>query len=148
MTGYNSTIPLPIANIPREDMDQELMDIHNSLEVLATKLADVLVSIEADTIELLTEIARLSTVTVSDIDYDIVATDYVVLLSDGATGTLPASASIDVGTRYEIKCIDANNDSYVAVDGADTLEDSSDAVEIHFPQSVTVVSSASGWWII
>lgn len=137
-TTYNAMLPLPIGQVPQEDTYQEFLDIHNSLEILATKVSDVLTGLELNTY-------TLTAVTTVTSDYSALVTDYVILVYAGATITLPDSSLTIEGKRYEIKCIDADNNAFVV---GDTLEGGSDAAEIRFPQSVTVVNSASGWWIV
>ena len=131
MTTYNTDLQLPIGHLPKEDYFDELVDVHNALELLAQRLYKHIVTV--------------------DEDYDITVDDYTVLLDttdNPVTAALLDSADVISGKRYEIKTISAANLGYVAVAGGDTVDGSGATITLTFPESITVVCDDTGWWIV
>lgn len=143
METYNSKLPLPLTKVPLyDDIPQELENIHDSI----TALAELLAGVEGG---LATTVIALSTVTTN---YTAGQHDYVILIdtTDGdVTITLPISSTAINGKRYEIKAINTFHNAYIAVDPTDAIDgDAESPVLLTFPQSITVVTNQSGWWIV
>jgi hypothetical protein len=128
MTTYNTDLQLPIGHVPKEDYMDEMLDVHNALELLAQAVYKHIVTIDAD--------------------YTATLDDYTILLdtsSNTVAVTLPDAADVPFGKRYELKTLDVSFTGSVV---SDSIDESASPVSITYPDSITVVSDNTGWWII
>lgn len=168
MATYNASVSLPISQLPKDDLQDELMDIHNTLEILAQRTYGLGDSIEVTVVQSASDIGNLQTdlaaltdrvvaieayinaITItSSLTYDALPTDYIILL-DTAANTVTVNLPELDGTRfvYIIKVTSSSNNGFIVPYGTDTVEGVNDSYEFEFPLSVMLVASDSGWWII
>lgn len=131
MPDYDSGVQLPIGSTPKlDDMEQELIDIHNSLHILAALLGS-------------------SEAVASDTTLD--ESQFVVLADTSAaarTLTLPPANSVVGGKRFYLKVTSSNNSLTVATSGSDKIDGLYTSAVFNFPHCALLVTDNVGWWII
>ena len=128
MTTYNTNLQLPIGHVPKEDFMDEMLDVHNTLELLAQMVYKHVVTVDAD--------------------YTATLDDYTILLdtlNNTVAVTLPDAADVPFGKRYQLKVIDIANTGSVV---SDSIDESASPVTITYPDSITVVSDNTDWGIV
>ena len=147
---YGSQTNLNLGHVPRVDdpvLYEELLDIHNALEILLTASDD------GDAI-FLAFIAKYR-----NFSNPVVIADYTVLVTDG-TIRVDASAgdviitmhpiASGVGFRYDIKRVDTVTTNSVTLigDGTELIDERSGGINISTKSSYTVKANNVGWDII
>ena len=149
-TSSDSFIDLNLGSVPDiEDAEvyQALLDIHYALEILSTSVSDIS---SGSLTSVIAYIAARTNVITTTADYTVLPTDGTIKIDASlaqVTATLPTAVGI-LGTRYEIKCIDATFGAFVATFGTEPIDDSLIDFRLYQWENLTVQSDGVGWIVL
>jgi hypothetical protein len=139
-TTYDSLGNLNLSQVPLvnksedEDLYNELLDIHNAIEILMTHTDSNDSGLNRD-VKIITE-----DFIITDTEGTLIA----VALTEDVDLLLPSAVNI-TGKRYNLKCIDDTFSVTVSVQAGEELEEETTPFELFKGEYIEVVSDGANW---
>ena len=128
-TTYETSLELPLAAEPKEDVVEDLIDIHASIAIIASLMG---VPVPAEDDFTLTESNK----------FVLCRTESQVI-----EATLPPADSVVYGKEFDLKVSSSNNPVKLLTVNGELIDGLYTSYQFVFPKCVTVVTDNIGWWI-
>lgn len=128
-----------------------LLDIHNALEIIATKLEDINEGVLNNESIIDGYVSAQLSVTTTAIDYVLVEGEGILLTNASTQDvnvTLPSAAIVRVGTEYTIKQVLGRGHYTFVSSAGGTIDRSSNPLKLILDESIIVKSDGTNWFIV